>query len=209
MRYRSALDQAHWHITWLYRIVILLALVLLGLIWGWHHADANRNLKVMPPIPASGITMRVGDTPAINVYSFAYYVWQRINYWPTNGTQNYQNAINQNTAFLTPRFKAFLIRDYNNRFNNGEIQDRTRTLQGVNGSAFDSIDVKPLGHGTWIIYLTMRLTESMNINGNTVKDTDIRYALRVVTYDVNAKANPWGLALDGFAQSPERIKTAV
>jgi hypothetical protein len=39
-----------------------------------------------------------------------------------------------------------------------------------------------------------------------VKQTAIRYPLRVVRYPVDAEANPWGLALDGFAgDGPTRI----
>ena len=36
--------------------------------------------------------------------------------------------------------------------------------------------------------------------------TTIRYPLRVLRYAVDAEANPWGLALDGFAaEGPQRL----
>jgi hypothetical protein len=39
-----------------------------------------------------------------------------------------------------------------------------------------------------------------------VKQTQVRYPLRVVRYDVDREKNPWGLALAGFASAPERIE---
>jgi len=40
----------------------------------------------------------------------------------------------------------------------------------------------------------------------TVKRTAIRYPLRVVSLAVDPEANPWGLALDGFAsEGPRRL----
>ena len=43
----------------------------------------------------------------------------------------------------------------------------------------------------------------------TVKKTAIRYPLRVVRHAVDLEANPWGLALDGFAaEGPRRLSEA-
>ncbi len=55
----------------------------------------------------------------------------------------------------------------------------------------------------------MRLSEHININSNEVKDVAIEYVLRVVRYDVVAKANPRGLALDGFITNSQRGLTYV
>ena len=42
--------------------------------------------------------------------------------------------------------------------------------------------------------------------GMAVKDTYIRYPLHVVRYDVDRERNPWGLALNCYAnRRPERI----
>lgn len=102
-----------------------------------------------------------------------------------------------------------MLEDYNNRIDQGEVQDRLRNLQGETSTAFDPATVQYLGHDTWIVRLTMRLTEYMNTNGNLVKDVTVNYALRVVRYEGDAKANPWGLALDGFVATPQRVKTYV
>jgi hypothetical protein len=44
------------------------------------------------------------------------------------------------------------------------------------------------------------------VGGVAVKETTVRYPLRVVLYDVGPEANPWGLALDGYAAAgPRRL----
>lgn len=84
-----------------------------------------------------------------------------------------------------------------------------RTLQGLNGSSFSPNDVDYIGHSTWIVHLHMRLIEHMNMNGNQVKDVAIDYAIRVVKYNVDANKNQWGLAVDGFTEDPQRVRTYV
>ena len=44
--------------------------------------------------------------------------------------------------------------------------------------------------------------------GETIKNTAVHYALRVVRYDVDPERNPFGLALAGFATTPERLVEA-
>jgi integrating conjugative element protein (TIGR03746 family) len=207
MRFQNALENARLAIQLLILALGLLFISNIFLIIGWHGAQEKIEVHLPPQIPVDGLTLQAGQYPAASIYSFAYYIWQGINYWPNNGSSDYQKNIQQFTPLLTPAFKSFLVRDYNTRFNQGEIQDRLRTLQGVNGSALSVRDVEPLGHDTWLVHLPLRLTEHMNINGNQVKDTAIDYVLRVVRYPIDAKNNPWGLALDGFAQDPQRLQT--
>ena len=209
MKFQDALEQAKWHIKTLYGVLSLFFVMILLLIGCWYMSDTNRSVYIPPEIPIDGITQTAGNVPVSTVYSFAYYIWQGLNNWPSNGAEDYQTAIHQFSPFLTPRFKVSLIQDYNNRLNGGEIQDRVIVMQGLFGSSFSPQDVQALGHGTWIVHLTLHLTESMNMNGNTVKDIDVNYALRVVSFPANAKTNPWGLALDGFEENPVRTKTNI
>ena len=45
-----------------------------------------------------------------------------------------------------------------------------------------------------------------SVKGMTVKHAAIRYPVRVVRHAVDLEANPWGLALDGFAgEGPRRL----
>jgi hypothetical protein len=54
------------------------------------------------------------------------------------------------------------------------------------------------------VWLDLELNES--VQGMRVKQTTIRYPIRVSRYPVDAATNPWGLALDGYAaDGPVRL----
>jgi len=209
MRFQNALENSRVAIQILLIALIFSFIINIALMLGWRSAQQKIEVHIPPQIPTTGLSLKANEIPPATIYSFAYYMWQEINYWPQNGTQDYKKTIEQFSPYLTPRFKAFLQRDYLERTNQGEVQDRQRTLQGANGTAFEVSQVEYIGHDTWLVHLHMRLSEHMNINGNQVKDTAIDYTLRVVRYDVNAKANLWGLALDGFVNSPQRVQTYI
>lgn len=209
MKFQNALDNARVALLALTGALVLSFITNLFLSYGLMTAPDKITVHIPPHIPDEGVTQKANDIPQASVYSFAFYIWQQLNYWPANGAQDYRANLTRLAPFLTPRFSAFLLQDYNQRLNQGELQSRMSTLQGLNGEAFELKDVEYIGHGTWLVHLNMRLMERMNINDQTVKDTQISYVLRVVRYSINAKENPWGLAIDGFAHSPERLKTTV
>ncbi len=209
MKYLNAIEQARIHIRTLQQFIILLVMILVLLIYGWIHAQARIKVEIPPQIPESGLTIQQGEIPKSTIYSFAYYVFQSVNHWDTNGLQDYQNEIEQFKPLLTPSFRITLVQDYNNLLNQGELQDRIRLMQGMSGSSYDPANVEYVGHGTWIVHLKMRLTEMINSNAKVVKDVQMNYTLKIVRLDTDAKNNPWGLALDGFAESPSRIQTFV
>jgi integrating conjugative element protein (TIGR03746 family) len=176
---------------------------------GWLHSQSKITVDIPPQIPQSGLTITQGVVPKSTVYTFAYYIWQSINHWSNDGMQNYKGQIKHFSPFLTPDFKLKLIQDYNNLLNEGELQDRIRFMQGNSGSEYNPQAVRYLGHNTWIVHLNMRLTEMMNSNAKVVKDVQMYYTLKIVRFDTDAKNNPWGLALSGFAKSPARHKTII
>lgn len=209
MKFLSALEQAQWHVRTLWKVVIVAFAINTMVLLGWMHAQAKIQIEIPPAVPESGLTLTEGQVPDTTIYSFAFYIWQSINHWPNDGMQDYKNQLSQFTPFLTPGFKIKLANNYNQLLNEGELQDRVRLMQGVAGSEYQPGDVKYLGHGTWIVFLDMQLTEMMNANAKIVKDVNMQYALTVVRFNVDAKTNPWGLALAGFAESPMRTETHV
>ncbi len=209
MKFFNALEQAKWHIVSLYCVVLLLFLFCLGLALGWYMTQSEVSIHIPPEIPTNGLTVKANSYPKSEIFSFAFYVWQSINYWPENGSQDYKENIKKFSAYLTPNFKQFLLNDFNQRYSNGELESRLRDMQGLNGSAFDPKNVIYLGNGTWLVHLTMQLTERMNNNGKRVKDAGINYTFRVVRFQADSNDNKWGLALDGFGANPQRIKTSV
>jgi len=207
LKFQNALENARLALKILILALISSFILNILLILGWCHSVSEINVHFPPQIPEAGITLKAGVYPNAIVYSFSYYIWQSINHWPSNGTEDYKQAIQKFTPFLTPRFKSFLLRDYQQRLDQGELQERIRTLAGLNGTVFDINDVKQVSPEVWTVHLKMRLSEHMNINSDSVKDVDIEYVLRIVRYDIDAKANPWGLAIDGFEENPTRLQT--
>jgi integrating conjugative element protein (TIGR03746 family) len=209
MKFLNALEQAEHHIRTLRMIVVIAFIINSFLFFGWMHSQSKIQVDVPPQIPESGLTLTQGKVPKTTVYSFAYYVWQKVNHWPNNGMQDYKQEITKFSPLLTPSFKLKLTQNYNNLLNQGELQDRIRIMQGMNGSEYSPSDVDYVGHGTWIVHLRMRLTEMMSSNAKIVKDVQMYYTLKIVRYNVDAKQNPWGLAIAGLAATPARIKTIV
>lgn len=209
MKFLSALEQANWHIRTLWFVILIFFGINVVLLLGWIRSQSNITVHVPPYIPESGLTMTQDEMPNTTVYSFAYYIWQSLNHWSNDGLQDYKQQITGFSPFLTPDFKLRLIEDYNNLLNQGELQDRIRLMQGNSGSEYNPEDVRYEGHDTWLVRLNMRLTEMMGTNAKVVKDIDMVYTLKIVRFDIDNKENPWGLAVAGFAEQPERIKTII
>jgi len=86
----------------------------------------------------------------------------------------------------------------------GELAYRVRGVQEITGHGYEERRVDVLAPGVWVVWLDLNLVES--VKGMTVKKTAIRYPLRVVSLAVDPEANPWGLALDGYAtDGPRRL----
>jgi len=209
MKFINALEQAQWHIRTLWCLLIILLFFNVITIFGWMHSQSKIQIDIPPQIPESGLTITQGKIPKSTIYSFAFYIWQSVNHWSKSGMKDYKKQITKFQPFLTPKFKLKLIQDYNNLLNQGELRDRIRMIQGIDGSEYSPDDVIYMGHSTWIVHLKMHLVEMMNSNLKVVKDIQMHYTLKIVRYDVDAKKNPWGLALSDFSISSSRIKTTI
>ncbi len=169
------------------RFMIILCLLSAAFFIGWITSPSRLTLY-LPPDIQNGATLKAGSIPEPLIYSFAYEVWQELNYWPGETGDDYQKNIHTYWSYLTPRFKAELLED-------------------LSGAAYDSINVKKLGNDTWEVDLKMRLTEFKN--NQAVKDVEIIYPLKVTRINVSPQNNPYGLALAGFISEPQRQKTYI
>jgi len=185
-------------------IFLLFAICILSFI-GWMTAPSRMTVYIPPDI-SNGATLKAGEIPDPLIYSFAYEVWQEINYWPQEGTQDYLTNLRTYWSYLTPNFKSELTQDYTDLKASGQVQ-RQRFLQGITGAAYDSANVKKLSDSTWEVDLKMRLTEYRN--NQAVKDVEILYPLKVTRMNISQANNPYGLALAGFAAEPVRLKTYI
>lgn len=186
--------------------VIILEFVLMLLLWmGWHSAPQNM-VVYLPPDLSQGTTTKPNQISTAYVYAFGFQIWQELNYWPNNGNQDYKQNIDNYGAYLTPRFKQALLEDFNSKQSTGELS-RVRTLQGMQGAAFNIKKIKKLSANSWEVDIDAKLTESSD--GVVTKDVEIEYPLRVVRMQISTTHNAYGLALDGVVSPPKRIKTFV
>jgi integrating conjugative element protein (TIGR03746 family) len=185
--------------------ITILFLLCSGFFTGWVTAPSRLTVYIPPEIQ-NGATIKAGTIPEPLIYSFAYEIWQELNYWPSEDGEDYKKNIKTYWPYLTPRFKAELIEDSSVLKESGQIQ-RIRYLLGLSGAAFDIANVKKLGNDTWEVDLKMRLTEFKN--NQPVKDVEIIYPLRITRTNVSPKNNPFGLMLDGYLSEPQRLKTYI
>lgn len=204
-RYRYEIDNVRSHLRSLWIVIALLTLMLAGWWLAWMQLPSQLTVHI-PPDLRSGAVLSLDEVPPANVYTFAFYILQQLNRWPSNGADEYGEAIFRVSAYLTPRFREVLIADMQTKARAGELARRTRSLQAVAGAGYAADRVEVLTPDQWVIWLDLELVE--HLKGMTVKRTQIRYPLRVIRYPVDAEANPWGLALDGYAgDGPQRIDT--
>ncbi|KGG92153.1 MULTISPECIES: PFL_4703 family integrating conjugative element protein [Comamonas] len=191
---------------------IIFAVVFFGVAGMWFASRVPKNidLHVAPDIKA-GDTIRVIDgqspVPSTNAYGFAYYIWQQINRWQSDGSQDYGKQIYAMQFYLTPRCQAQLQTDMQQRHAKGELRRRTRQISEIPGFPYSENRVIREGSDAWTVLLDMQVQETFA--GQPVKDVFIRYPLRVVRFDVDRERNPWRLGLDCFGSSqPARLNPA-
>lgn len=187
------------------QFIFILLLICLSCFIGWMTAPSRMTVYIPPDI-TNGATLKAGAIPNPLIYSFAYEIWQEINYWPHDGTQDYLNNLHTYWSYLTPSFKAELLQDQEDLKTSGQVQ-RQRYLQGMEGAAYDATNVKKLSDNTWEVDLKMRLTEYKN--NQPVKDVEILYPLKLVRAHISQQDNPYGLQLAGFVSEPIRLKTYI
>jgi integrating conjugative element protein (TIGR03746 family) len=79
-----------------------------------------------------------------------------------------------------------------------------RGVHEVPGHGYEERRVDVLSSDAWIVWLDLDLMES--VKGMTVKQTTIRYPVRVVRQAIDPESNPWGMALDGYgSEGPRRL----
>lgn len=205
-RYRHAIDNVRSHLRSLWAVIGLQVVVIAALWFGWARAPATLTVHI-PPDLRSGAVLAVDEVPAANVYAFAFYIFQQLNRWPEDGASDYGRAIFRVAPYLTPRYRADLIAELEHKGRQGELAYRVRGVQEIPGHGYEERRVECLDAQTWVVWLDLDILES--VKGMTIKRTAIRYPLRVVRYAVDLDANPWGLALDGFAdEGPRRLTPA-
>ena len=204
-RYHKIVDDQRAHI-WTLRAVIVLQLGVISALWyGWHSAPKDILIHIPPDLRA-GAVQGIDEVPDYNVYVFAHYIFQQLNRWPDDGAVDFGQRIFALSAYLTPRYRNQLITQYEKRGKGGELNERVRAIQPLPGRGYQEGRVTVISKDSWLVSLDMELIET--VRGMTVKNPLIRYPLKVIRYDVDPELNPWGLALDGYGETPQRLDRA-
>ena len=200
----NALDNKNFVIRLQWLFIGVLAVITLAVIFGWRSVQRDITLHV-PPDLRSGAKLKPGEIPPPNVYAFTHYIWQQVNRWSENGDKDYGAAIFKMQAYLTPACRVQLENDMNQKSGSGELTLRTRFIQEIPGHGYEESRVAPVSKDTWRVTLDTEIFET--VRGIRVKDTYVRYPMRVVRFEGDREANPFGLAIDCFGDSerPSRI----
>ena len=190
------------------RIMATIIFVMMGLLFYQMQiaSTAMDHIKIdIPPDLSKGATIRPGQKQHTSIYDFTSRFMQQLQHWRYDGSKEYEENIDTYSDYFTPAYKAFLHRDYERRAKDGELSGRTRTLYPLL-SAWDDDRVKVLSksgglENSWVVLLDMELVETYK--GEEIKRKYLRYPIRIVRYDVDIKTNPWGLAIDGYAEEPK------
>ena len=204
-RYHFEIENVRSHVCSLWIVIALECLIILVLGIGLLRAPDHLTVHI-PPDLRSGAVVRSGDPDPVNVYAFAFYIYQQLYRWPNDGANDFGAAIFAMSPYLTPRYRETLIAEMELKARNGELSFRERALQQIVDHGFEERRVDLLSEGVWVIWLDLELMET--VQGMEVKRKEIRYPIRVVRYDIDPEVNPWGLALDGFAEpGPQPIES--
>ncbi|WP_017905071.1 PFL_4703 family integrating conjugative element protein [Pseudomonas asplenii] len=204
-RFKNEVSRLHAHVTSL-RIgcaVLLGTTLLAGLGW-W---DAPRNMTInLPPDLRSGSTRKWWEVPPESVYTFGLYIFQQLNRWPVDGEKDYPSAIHRLSPYLTPHCKFQLEQDAEKRQLAGELRNRTRgvfELPDRNYGRSPELRVQIQGRDQWLLNLDLATEEFFG--SERIKQTFVRYPIKVVRRDVDPQSNPFGLAIDCFDSAPKRL----
>lgn len=205
-KYRGEVDNLKSHITTL-RVVIAILVLFSGLFW-FNAKEAKEVQRVhIPPDLRSGSTVQVNEVPPTTAYSFALNIFQYLNTWLADGSNDYPARVSELRGYMTPSYIEWLEKDIIKRTQRGELSSRTRTVTPLNKTAYDDRRVDVINKDNFVVWLDLRIKETHK--GIPVKTVDIRYPLRVVRSDVPLDFNPWGLKLDGYNSSPIRMTDIV
>lgn len=182
-------------------------LFVLGMIMGFGWWSVPRDLTIhVPPDLRSGSTRKWWDVPPESVYAFAFYVWQQLQRWPSNGEEDYPHNIHALSNYVTPACQEFLKHDYEQRRNS--IRQRVRGIYEIPGRGYGenpTLRVRAISTRDWVV--TLDVTADEYYASEQVKRAFIRYALKVARVDVDPTRNPFGLVIDCYENPPLRITT--
>ncbi|EMS9598295.1 TIGR03746 family integrating conjugative element protein [Salmonella enterica] len=204
-RFRHALSERDNHILTLRITCGALGVLAAFSMAGWMLAPRDLTVHV-PPDLRSGSTQRWWEVPSSTVYSFGFYIFQQLNAWPKNGDSDYPAKIAQMSPYLTPGCQDFLNKDVKLRRTHDELKDRVRMVYEIPMQGYNRNSVRENSRDSWVVNLDLVADEYYH--AVLVKRALTRYPLRVVKWEGDPERNPFGLALDCYAGTPQRLQVS-
>jgi integrating conjugative element protein (TIGR03746 family) len=204
-RFRHAVRDRDQHILTLRVACGALFLFVLVVSIGWMRAPDKLTIHY-PPDLRSGSTRPWWEVPIPSVYSFAFYIFQQLNAWPKNGDVDYPAKIHALSSYLTPSCQDFLNADAKKKSSGGELADRVRVVYEIPGRGYQSKSVTVVDRDIWVVRLDLVVDEYFH--AEPVKRALVRYPLKVVRWSGDAERNPFGLAIDCYEGTPQRLEAA-
>lgn len=189
---RNRLQATVDHLSTLKIIIVVLLVIVSGQWWRVGQLQEHRRIYV-PPNLTKGIVTTFDEVPPPVVYTFAYYIFQQLNRWSSDGEDDYRQQIYRLQAYLAPSCLRAFTDDMNEKRRLGELRQRVRMIQEISGQGFLPRRVRNDAPSAWTTWLDLNLRET--IGNHEVKNVNLRYQLSIVAFDVDKEANPWGLAL--------------
>jgi hypothetical protein len=130
-------------------------------------------------------------------------ITQQLNLWK-DGKVDFRKNIDKYHAYITPEYRAYLLDEYKNLLNLGQLNGRERSLQEEDMYQISNVSKQSDG---WLVQIVFHQQE--HINNQRFKDLRIQHSIKVVYRNIDAQSNPWGLQLDVPWKQPVRLMEQV
>lgn len=192
----NVLDAKNMHIASLQVGLLILAVLSVGLAYGWYSAPQNLRIT-LPPDTRYGATIKPGDYDLPTVYGFAKLTFTAFNRWVEDGQVEFPERIDEYQPYFTPKFIDEVTAVMNVKASNGELEHRSRYVLDVPGwETFSDENIKLLDDGSWVVILRLEIIE--NIGAVQIKRPTIEYPLHIVRMNISPDKNAYGLAINGI-----------
>ncbi|CAB5502929.1 hypothetical protein AZO1586R_1506, partial [Bathymodiolus azoricus thioautotrophic gill symbiont] len=188
----------------MYSVILALVLVLFVSIVVILILSSNKTYRIsLPPNLEFGATVNTGEIDHFEIYSFAGAITQQLNLWK-DGKVDFRKNIDKYYAYITPEYRAYLLDEYENLLNLGQLNGRERSLQEEDMYRTSNVIKQSDG---WLVQIVFHQQE--HINNQRFKDLRIQHSIKVVYRNIDAQSNPWGLQLDVPFERPVRLRELV